>query len=400
MAARISKLSRIVLVASLVILFPSLSLPARADDPGPYERYLLNVICAKQHCLGKGQAPQDVEEYVATVFGRLIRASSIPSDERVGFFITLERAPNAWALKHYTGFTAGLLLMRLTSDEFAFVVAHELGHIELGHYESKLNEISKYYAIAFIAAIISQGNYNPLNDPYFVLIARLGLAAFSREQESQADLRGLQIMRSAGFYPWAAISALRKIDPLGLGGTGDLFADHPSTAQRIDRLQTESANFTEPIQTKPGLPPPESSTARPTSGAMIARSTNATQQVGDIQYSIHLDSLTFSGQEDVRIRVGIRNDGNDQLTIKFPTGQDYMYIVRNEAGAEIFRSSHYAEFNSFTLSRGVDFPLDTIKWGQVDQSGNPLAPGRYELIVIVNTDPPSPPISLFLEKRP
>ncbi len=73
------------------------------------------------------------------IFGALVRASSIPRDERIGFFITLERAPNAWALKHYAGFTAGLFRIRLTRDEFAFIVAHELGHIELGHYEKKLN---------------------------------------------------------------------------------------------------------------------------------------------------------------------------------------------------------------------------------------------------------------------
>ncbi len=207
-------------------------------------------------------------------------------------------------------------------------------------------------------------------------------------------------MRSAGFDPQASISALRKIDPFGLAGTGDLFADHPSTAQRIVRLQTEVANLPRPSQATPSPSPPETSTPGSSSGAIIARSVETVQQVGDIQYSIRPDNSSFPGDEDVRIRLGIRNDSNTAVTITFPTGQDYLLTVRNEAGIEVFRLSHDAALPSFALSPGEDYPLDTIRWGQVDQNGNPVKPGRYELTVIVNTDPPSPPITIFLEKQP
>jgi len=270
----------------------------KADEPGAYERYLVNVICARQNC----GATQVLWPYIQPIASAVRRSSSIPSDEPLGFFVTLERSPNAWALKHYVGVTVGLLNLRLSRDELAFVYAHELSHVELGHYQQKIDAVTKIYIVAAILMILSQGNYNPLNDPYFVAVARIGLAAFSRDQETQADLHGLQIMQSAGFDPRASISVLRKLDPLGLGGTGDLFADHPSTSQRIATLQTEIANLPRPVVVTPNSPPPESSSSpRGASGTIVAKVTQAVQRVGDIQFSIHLDDLTFSANEDVRV---------------------------------------------------------------------------------------------------
>jgi predicted Zn-dependent protease len=124
-------------------------------------------------------------------------------------------------------------------DEWAFIAAHELSHIELGHYQEKQRQIGTIYTVAGIAMLFSQGKYNPLNDPYFVLVAKIALASYSRDQETAADLRGVQIMRSAGFDPHAAISTLLKLGPKGQENTGDLFADHPSTIERINRIRSE-----------------------------------------------------------------------------------------------------------------------------------------------------------------
>jgi len=232
---------------------------ATADDPGWYERYLFNVICARQsRCVAVDQVPSQLAAYLLGIYRPLHAASSI--DDAIGLFITLERSPNAWALKHYTGVTTGLLQLSPTKDELAFVAAHELAHIELGHYQAKMNEVSKYYVVAAIFILLSQGNYNPLNDPFYVTVARLGLAAYSREQEAAADVRGVQLMNSAGFDPGAAVSLLARLGSLGRQGTGDLFDDHPSIERRIGRIRTELANLPRPSVT----PPSATSVARET----------------------------------------------------------------------------------------------------------------------------------------
>lgn len=250
-----------VTVGILVLLLGFLGSPpqAIADDPDWYERYLFNVICARQsRCVEVTQAPTELATLLLGIYRPLHSASSI--NDSVGLYITLERSPNAWALKHYTGITTGLLRLNPTPDELAFVAAHELAHIELGHYRAKLNEVSKYYVIAALFIVLSQGNYNPLNDPFYVTVARLGLAAYTREQETAADVRGVQLMHSAGFDPMGAVSLLAKIGSLGRQGTGDLFDDHPSIERRIDRIRAELVSLPSPSVTAP----PSTSIARET----------------------------------------------------------------------------------------------------------------------------------------
>jgi hypothetical protein len=93
--------------------------------------------------------------------------------------------------------------------------------------------------MAIVATLLTRGNYNPLNDPYFRIAADLALAAYSREQETQADLRAIRTMEAAGFDPHASVAALERFAPFGVSGTGDLFDNHPSIAQRVARLQRD-----------------------------------------------------------------------------------------------------------------------------------------------------------------
>lgn len=229
--------------ASLLLLvllaFPT---PAFSDNPDWYERYLFRAACAKHtRCVALSEMSQQIQDYVNSFYQPVRTVSSINDD--VFVFVSGDLSANAWVLKHYAVLTVGLVVKgfagTLTRDEMAFVAAHELAHIELRHYERKLDEIAKVLGIALILTIIGQGYYNPLNDPYFVTAARIGLAAYSRELEMEADLRGVQLMRSAGFDPRASIRALVKIAPIGVVGAGDLFDNHPSTLERISRLQAE-----------------------------------------------------------------------------------------------------------------------------------------------------------------
>lgn len=227
------------LLLLVLLAFPTTSF---SDNPDWYERYLFRAACAKQtRCITLAEIPQQIQDYVNDFYQPIRSASSVNDD--VFVFISGDTSTNAWTLKHYAVLTVGLVAKgfadTFTKDEMAFVAAHELAHIELRHYERKQNELAKIMGIALILTILGQGYYNPLNDPYFVTAARIGLAAYSRELETEADLRGVQLMRSAGFDPKASVSALIKIAPIGVVGAGDLFDNHPSTLQRINRLQSE-----------------------------------------------------------------------------------------------------------------------------------------------------------------
>ena len=274
---RVRAASALILATILLAAVP----PARADPPGWHERYMVNVICARTRCVRdpSKELPPGTMEYLAEIWVPLLRGSAIPADETIALVLTYAREPNAWAIKHYWGITAGLWNMRLSRDELAFVAAHELAHIELKHYERKLNEIAKIYGIAFIAIVLSQGNYNPLNDPYFATAVQVVFAAYSRELETDADVRAVRLMDRAGFNPQASISMLQRFESLGVPRTGDLFDDHPSLAQRVLRLRRELAVLPTP------RPSPE-----PTAGAGPAPLPSPSAEATPVVYPTPLPS--------------------------------------------------------------------------------------------------------------
>jgi predicted Zn-dependent protease len=62
---------------------------------------------------------------------------------------------------------------------------------------------------------------------------------FSREDESQADERGLEYMTTAGFDPRAMIDVMQILKQLDAGGsTPEFLQTHPDPGNRIEAIQS------------------------------------------------------------------------------------------------------------------------------------------------------------------
>jgi predicted Zn-dependent protease len=75
-------------------------------------------------------------------------------------------------------------------------------------------------------------------------MAGLGLGAkfgillpFSRIQESEADMMGLDLMAKAGFDPRESVSLWENMGKAGGGGGVEFLSTHPSHSTRISDLQ-------------------------------------------------------------------------------------------------------------------------------------------------------------------
>ncbi|ETX01635.1 MAG: protease [Candidatus Entotheonella factor] len=191
-------------------------------------------------------------------------------------YIIPEHAPNAFATgrnpEHAAvAVTAGLLEM-LDRQELAGVLAHELSHVK--HRDTLIMTIAGSLAgamsmianMAMFGALFGGGfgdddddGANPIGGLLGVLIAPIAASliqmAISRSREFMADEEGARLTRQ----PLALASALRKLEswkarlpmhagspatahlfivnPFAGGGLSNLFSTHPSTQERIERLQ-------------------------------------------------------------------------------------------------------------------------------------------------------------------
>lgn len=123
----------------------------------------------------------------------------------------------------------------LSDAEIAAVVGHEIAHALREHSRER---ISRQYAqqIALTGAAALTGAGEGLAN----LANQVATVTFqlphSREQESEADRIGLELMARAGYDPNAAVSVWKKMMAQEKSGQPQFLSTHPSPASRINDL--------------------------------------------------------------------------------------------------------------------------------------------------------------------
>jgi Zn-dependent protease with chaperone function len=142
---------------------------------------------------------------------------------------------NAFAVPagHVVVFT-GLLDAADTPEELAGVLAHEVQHVALRH---SLQGLVR--SLGWTATIkILFGSSGPLSG-VGQLADRLGSLTFSREQETDADVEGLKLLKRARIDPQGMITFFEKLAQKESGIA--LLSTHPMSSDRADRLRAEIA---------------------------------------------------------------------------------------------------------------------------------------------------------------
>lgn len=134
-------------------------------------------------------------------------------------------------------FTGILDKLRLTDDEVAMVMGHEMAHALREHAREQLAKNSATgIGLSLGAQLLGLGD---LGNYAARLGGQLLSLNFSRSDESDADLVGLEIAARAGFNPQAAVRLWEKMgQATGSNGQGlNFLSTHPSGPQRIRQLQ-------------------------------------------------------------------------------------------------------------------------------------------------------------------
>ncbi|MCQ2029183.1 M48 family peptidase [Stutzerimonas zhaodongensis] len=132
----------------------------------------------------------------------------------------------------YTGLIEKL---KLTDDEIAAVMGHEIAHALREHGREAM---SKAYGVQMATQL---GSAVGIGDGSLQL-ANMGVQYLmtlpnSRSNENEADLIGLELSARAGYNPNAAVSLWQKMGAAGGSAPPEFLSTHPSSSSRTQALQ-------------------------------------------------------------------------------------------------------------------------------------------------------------------
>ncbi|GHB10940.1 M48 family metallopeptidase [Modicisalibacter luteus] len=154
-----------------------------------------------------------------------------------------DESANAFALPGgYIGVNTGLLNVAKNQDQLAAVIGHEIAHVMADHANERVSQQAATQTglsvLQSAAGLEGAGGQQ--------LMGLLGAGAqygilmpFSRKQEGEADVVGLNLMARAGFDPRESIDLWQNMSANSQGQPPVWMSTHPSHGQRIGGLQEQ-----------------------------------------------------------------------------------------------------------------------------------------------------------------
>lgn len=134
----------------------------------------------------------------------------------------------------------------VTADELASVVAHEMGHVALGHTKRRIIDVTGQNA-AFLLIATLLGRMIPLVGVFIAsYVTKILGAGLSRKDENEADAYASALLVKAGIGLEPQKSLFRKLDRLTGASGHDIpqwLRSHPKTAERIAAIDARGAKW-------------------------------------------------------------------------------------------------------------------------------------------------------------
>jgi predicted Zn-dependent protease len=148
---------------------------------------------------------------------------------------------NAWCMPGgkvvvYTG------ILPLTKDDagLAVVLSHEIAHAIADHGNERMSQELAVQAAGIGLEVYMQQKPQQTHDLFMSVFgagSQLGLLAYSRQHELEADKLGLVFMAMAGYDPERAVSFWQDMSKIGGTKPLEILSTHPSDARRIAQVQ-------------------------------------------------------------------------------------------------------------------------------------------------------------------
>ncbi len=193
---------------------------------------------------------RDIEQYVNSI-GQKLAANAGGPKFQYRFKVVNQSDINAFALPGgYIYLNRGIIENARNEGEIAGVLAHEIAHSALRH---GTHQASKAYAAnaglqilgGLLGGKVGQSTAQILNTVGGVGLNALFLK-FSRELETQADVRGAQILAASGYTPADMVSFFNTLAKVDTAKKTTWLSHHPAPPDRIARIEKERQLLREP----------------------------------------------------------------------------------------------------------------------------------------------------------
>jgi len=185
-----------------------------------------------------------INSYVNRIGQRLARNAGGPGFQ-YQFKVVNSTDINAFALPGgFVYVNRGVLDNARNEGEVAGVLAHEISHVSLRH---GTHQASKAYlaqaGIGILGGLLG-GHVGAGATDVINTVGGIGLNAlflkYSRDLESQADVRGAQILAASGYSPADMVGFFQTLERVDSSKKTSWLSDHPAPPDRIQRIQQEA----------------------------------------------------------------------------------------------------------------------------------------------------------------
>lgn len=211
--------------------------------PASVEKKLGDAAFAQISFSGKPVSDEQIVGPIRAILGRLEPAAG-SGRTRFQLYVFDDPALNAFALPggHIVLHT-GLILAASRPEQIAGVIAHEMAHVTRQH--SMRQMLSALGLFALVQALLGDvsGLAAVLADSGTTLLTM----SFSRDFEREADDSGLLYLQNASIDPRGMLEFFKQLQNQetrtgsAAAGALEFLSTHPTTSERIDRLERKIA---------------------------------------------------------------------------------------------------------------------------------------------------------------
>jgi len=252
-------MKKIFMYQTLIVVLLLFFVQACSVNPVTGKRELTLITESEEIAIGKEQYPlmtqvsgglfqdSELQAYVNEVGQKLAKVGHRPN-LKYEFNLVNSSALNAYALPGgKISITRGLLARMSNEAQLAGVLGHEIGHVTAKHIAAGITR--QMAAAAVLAALstyleekeVKHREYYTLSG---LLATQLMMLKFSRAQESQSDMLGIEYMSKVGYNTEGFVEMLEILhsasshEPTKLEG---FLSSHPLTNDRINAAKTKIA---------------------------------------------------------------------------------------------------------------------------------------------------------------